>query len=71
MDRQAQLLEHFKVTFPQELFEVWDLAKKLNPEDPRYAFSEALGISLHGPFDVLAGAFDDAPLRYPGLLHWR
>ena len=71
MDRQAQLLELFKVTFPQELLEVWDLAKKLNPKDPRYAFNESLGISLHGPFEVLAGAFDDVTLRYPALLHWR
>lgn len=71
MDRQAQLLELFKVTFPQELLEVWDFAKKLKPEDPRYAFNESLGISLHGPFEVLAGAFDDVTLRYPALLHWR
>lgn len=71
MDRQAQLVDLFKVTFPDEVFEVWDLAKKLNPEDPRYAFNDALGISLHGPFDALAGAFDDVELRYPALLHWR
>ncbi|HET9992002.1 MAG TPA: ADP-ribosylation family protein, partial [Kofleriaceae bacterium] len=70
MDRRGQLRELFHVDFPDELFAVWEWFGRLEGETRR-AFREVLGIRLHGPFDVLAGAFDGRELRYPAVLHWR
>jgi len=70
MDRRAQLRELFHVDFPEELFAVWEWTQRLEGETAR-AFHDVLGISLNGPFDVLAGTFDDHELVYPAVLHWR
>ncbi|MEZ6185853.1 MAG: DUF2228 domain-containing protein [Planctomycetota bacterium] len=69
-DRRAQLRAIYGVDFPEDLFETWAFAQAHRPDAPAQALSE-LGVTLVGPFDVLAGRFDDVELRYPGLLHWR
>jgi hypothetical protein len=71
-DRRAELRERYGVEFPDELFAVWELARSINPEDPGSAFwVEPFNVALHGPFDVLAGAFDRKKPKLSALLHWR
>jgi hypothetical protein len=71
-DRRADLREHYGVEFPDEIFVVWELARSMSPRDPRSAFwIEPFNVSLHGPFDVLAGAFDRKKPNLSALLHWR
>jgi hypothetical protein len=69
-DRREQLRTLYGLEFPEELFALWDWHGTLAGEAAR-AFHEVLGITLHGPFDVLAGKLDDLELRYPAILHWR
>jgi len=66
---RARLREAYGVDFPDELFEIWDWRSGLTGE-ALHAFKNVLGLSLHGPFDVLAGKLE-GPLRYSPLLHWR
>ncbi len=40
------------VTFPQEFFDLWELAKELNSVSPCEAFA-ACDLRLGGPFDYL------------------
>lgn len=70
LDRRTQLRELYGLDFPDELFVFYAWHQSLTPEQRR-AFGDVLGISLHGPFDVLAGKFDGVELRYPAVLHWR
>ena len=69
-DRRRQLRELYGIDFPDELFAFADWHASLSREAAR-AFHEVLGITLHGPFDVLAGKLDGLVLRYPAVLHWR
>jgi hypothetical protein len=66
----GQLRELYGVEFPNDLFAFWEWYNKLQPEVAD-SFHEELGIRLVGPFDVLAGRFDNVELRYPAVLHWR
>jgi len=68
--RRHQLRELYGFDFPDELFAFADWHASLAGEAAR-AFQSVLGITLHGPFDVLAGKFDGVTLRYPAVLHWR
>ncbi len=68
-DRRGQLRELYGIEFPDELFAFWDWHQALTGDAA--AGFKALGLSLHGAPDVLAGKFDDRELRYPALLHWR
>jgi hypothetical protein len=69
--RLAAIQARYRMDFPDELLAIWDLARSLSPKRPRSAFSDALlGITLVGPFDLLAG---DTKVK-AGLdvrLHWR
>lgn len=69
---RIKLSAHYSVRFPDDIFGVWHLACSLDPANPREAFT-SLGVpfSLVGPFDVLAGAFDDTKAALPMVLHWR
>jgi Uncharacterised conserved protein (DUF2228) len=69
--RREQLRRLYGFDFPEDLFRFWEFARRLKPLDPINALSEGLGITLVGPFDVLAGRFDGPPPRYSALLHWR
>lgn len=53
----AELADRYGFPFPDEILDIWDLASSLSPKDPTVAFAEEddLGISLVGPFDLLAG----------------
>src|SRR4051812_2908753 len=67
-DRREQLREWYGLDFPDELFAVWNLAKKLRPKAPRAAF-DVIPFHLCGPFDVLAGDFDKKPPDGPLWTH--
>jgi hypothetical protein len=60
IDRRRLLREAYGLTFPESLFGLWDLACRLQPEQPRYAYQQ-FDMSLDGVFDVLAGDFDKEP----------
>jgi len=69
-EREEQLYQLYGVRFPKDFFDFWEWYNHLPPESIN-ALHEELGMRLVGPFDVLAGRFDDVQLRYPAVLHWR
>jgi hypothetical protein len=69
--RHKQLRTLYGFDFPDDFFRFWEFAKRLRPLEPLYALNEVLGITLVGPFEVLAGRFDGRTPRYSQLLHWR
>jgi len=69
--RQSQLEAMYDFAFPDDFFLVWELACELNPVAPQSAFRDLVGITLVGPYDVLAGRFEGKTLVYSPLLHWR
>ncbi|HBI46727.1 MAG TPA: hypothetical protein DDY78_28320 [Planctomycetales bacterium] len=71
LQRRNQLRSLYGFDFPDDLFRFWTFANRLRPLDPLTAFAETLGIRLVGPFEVLAGRFDDRSPRFSPLLHWR
>ncbi len=69
-NRRAELRRLYGFDFPADLFRFWDFANRLRPLEPLLALSE-LGITLVGPFEVLAGRFDGRKTRLSQCLHWR
>ncbi|MFT3764991.1 MAG: DUF2228 domain-containing protein [Minicystis sp.] len=70
--RLAEVSARYGFDLPEEVLAIWDLARSLSRKDPTVAFAEDddLGISLVGPFDLLAGRTQTKP----GLdvkLHYR
>ncbi|MCB9703040.1 MAG: DUF2228 domain-containing protein [Myxococcales bacterium] len=65
-DRLAAL---YPLPFPDDLLEVWSLARRLAPRRPCEAFA-ALGLHLCGPFDALVGRHARRP-KSPRLLEER
>lgn len=69
-DRRKQLRDLYGFDFPDDLFRFWEFAQRLRPLDPLNVL-EDLSLRLVGPFEVLAGRFDDRSPRLSFLLHWR
>jgi hypothetical protein len=69
--RRARLRQEYGFDFPDDFFRFWEFACRLRPLEPLRALDEPLGVVLVGPFEVLAGRFDDRQPRYRLLLHWR
>jgi hypothetical protein len=71
MKLEKQLRDLYGWDFPDEVFDVWDLARRIAPKDPRRAFwaDDAMGVSRVGPFDVIAG-LKKKP-KHDMRLHWR
>lgn len=67
----AQIREHFGFTPPDDFHLFWEFARSHQPGAPQDAFNSLVGISLVGPFDVLAGRFAKETPRYDPALHWR
>lgn len=64
----------FFVTMPDDFYSMWEFCKSIaRPGSPPEKVFEAFGLKLVGPFDVMAGKFDDLqrfkPVEY--LTHWR
>ncbi|MEZ4382750.1 MAG: DUF2228 domain-containing protein [Nannocystaceae bacterium] len=70
-DLRERLAELYPLDLPEELFTVWEIACKLSRRRPRQAFADALGITLCGPFDVLAGRLRWKQPPLPMVLHGR
>lgn len=69
-DRRQQLRELYGFDFPDDFFHFWEFVNRLQPLEPLKALLD-LSIQLVGPFEVLAGRFDNLTPRYSLLLHWR
>jgi hypothetical protein len=70
VDRRRQLRELYGFDFPEDFFRFWEFVNRLHPLEPLKAL-EDLEIQLVGPFEILAGRFDQHTPRYSLLLHWR
>jgi hypothetical protein len=68
--RRARLRAEYGFDFPDDFHRFWEFVNRLSPLDPLNAL-EDLGITLVGPFDVLAGRFDGRVPKHSLLLHWR
>jgi hypothetical protein len=67
-----ELAEKFAVPFGDDFFDLWDIARVLNPEEPLQAFRPSVGVDLVGAYDLLAGKFEDASIDASKYhLHWR
>src|SRR4051812_30149860 len=69
--RRARLRAEYGFDFPDDFYRFWEFANRLSPLDPLNALSEPLGITLVGPFEILAGRFDGRVPLHSLLLHWR
>jgi len=72
VDPRERLAELYSVALPDELLEVWELARSIRPSRPLAAFADALGLTLRGPFEHLAERDRQAPrkrLAMPHLQH--
>jgi hypothetical protein len=69
--RRRQLRSLYGFDFPEDLFRFWEFACRWRPLDPLAGIAEAAGVHLVGPFEVLAGRFDERTPRFSQYLHWR
>lgn len=69
--RKQQLQRMYGFEFSDEFFAFWELAQRADAEAGKNVVRDTLGLSLVGPFDVLAGKFDDVTPRFDPLLHYR
>jgi hypothetical protein len=69
--RREQLRSLYGFDFPDDFFRFWQFVNRLRPLEPLNALLELLGITLVGPFEVLAGRFDGRTPPHSQLLHWR
>ncbi|CAH0560744.1 unnamed protein product [Brassicogethes aeneus] len=70
-DVKKFIKEKFLVDMPGDFYHFWDFCKSLKPGKPLEAFKE-VGLTLVGPYDVLAGKFDNCKKSDNDyLLHWR
>jgi len=60
--RQA-LKGTYLIDFPDDLFQFWDFAKSFGADKPLDTFWKSVGISLAGPFQMLAGEAQSEPLN--------
>ncbi len=56
---------------PDEFFAFWELTQRVGANEAENPIWDRVGLSLAGPFDVLAGKFDGVTPRYDALLHYR
>ncbi|KAJ8000454.1 hypothetical protein DPEC_G00180290 [Dallia pectoralis] len=62
----------YQLRMPEDFYHFWDFCSRLNPESPRDALKETLGLRLVGPFDILAEAHKISANPEPNYyLHWR
>ncbi len=69
--RRQELRDLYGLDFPDDFFRFWQFVNRLRPLEPLNALDESLGITLVGPFEVLAGRFDKQKPRRSMVLHWR
>lgn len=63
--------EKFLINMPNDFYDFWNFCKDLNSTKPLNALQD-IGLMLVGPYDVLAGKFNDVNLSSDEyLIHWR
>ncbi|CAH2002057.1 unnamed protein product [Acanthoscelides obtectus] len=63
--------EKFFIELPQDFYAFWEFCKKLNSKNPLDALN-GIHLKLVGPFDALAGKFDNIKKSDDDyLIHWR
>jgi Uncharacterised conserved protein (DUF2228) len=70
-NRRLQLRQLYGFDFPEDLFRFWGFINRLAPLEPLTALADTAGLHLVGPFEVLAGHFDERVAPYHQHLHWR
>ncbi len=71
INRRLQLRQLYGFDFPEDLFSFWQFINRLAPLEPLSALATTAGLHLVGPFEVLAGRFDQRSVPYHQHLHWR
>jgi hypothetical protein len=59
---RAAIEKTWGFAFPEDLFDVWEVARTALPKRPCSAFRDTMGVTLEGPFVVLAGGKPDRTL---------
>ncbi|KAG5867429.1 hypothetical protein JTB14_037676 [Gonioctena quinquepunctata] len=63
--------QKFLVTMPEDFYQFWNFCEKLKPNNVLFALRD-VGLTLVGPFDVLAGKFENVfKPDSDFLIHWR
>lgn len=60
----------FLVEMPEDFYSFWDFCKQINSKDPLNALKD-FGLTLVGPYDILAGKFSNDIPDENYLIHWR
>lgn len=69
-DIRENIRTKFLMQMPDDFYNFWEFAKTINKKSPSDAFKSSLGLTLVGPYDVLAGKHKKA--KDPCYLrHWR
>ncbi|XP_050297921.1 histone PARylation factor 1 [Anthonomus grandis grandis] len=71
-DVNTFIKQKFLVDMPKDFYQFWSFCKSLKEKCPQEALKD-VGLTLVGPFDVLAGKFFDIPEQSEEnyLIHWR
>lgn len=69
--RRALIRQFYGFDFPEEFYRFWEFVNRLKPLEPLLALRDDLEIVLTGPFEVLAGRFDQIEPPASLYLHWR
>jgi hypothetical protein len=68
--RCARIKAEYGFDFPDDFYRFWEFVSRLSPLEPLRAL-EDLRWQLVGPFEILAGRFDNRVPKHSLLLHWR
>ncbi|GJQ70576.1 hypothetical protein Trydic_g22975 [Trypoxylus dichotomus] len=72
VDERDFIKRKFLVDMPPDFYSFWNFSKNLNSSSPLMALKD-VGLILVGPFEVLAGKFNNTIEKDPEeyVLHWR
>ncbi|NWU99576.1 HPF1 factor, partial [Upupa epops] len=64
--------ECYRLKLPEDFYQFWKFCEELDPEKPSDALVSSIGLTLVGPYDILAGKHKKAKTSDPNFnLHWR
>uniref|UniRef100_U3IAJ7 Microfibril associated protein 3 like n=1 Tax=Anas platyrhynchos platyrhynchos TaxID=8840 RepID=U3IAJ7_ANAPP len=62
----------YQLRLPEDFYQFWKFCEELDPEKPSDALVSSVGLTLVGPYDILAGKHKKAKLTDVNFnLHWR
>lgn len=68
--KKTLIKKFFLVDMPDDFYQFWEFCKGINEKDPRRAF-DSIGITLVGPYDILASRTVSENTNGEHLLHYR